>query len=310
MKRMTFLQIVALLLVAIGPARAADSKSFTGTVVRPLPTADVLLVKDSEGAERLVRLYGVSCPVAGQAHAQKAGDFINQTVQGASVTAEVLAVDSDDLPVAWLRAGEGPSINERLLQAGLAWWDELNAPQATRLKKIASGALAAGAGLWKDPAPLAPWDYRTSRNLLPVAYTVEAGPDEDEMLESVEAKTPTLTAKGTAAPPRVTPPAAAPAAPAAPEVPVDYLSLAAKHQPHIARDPEGNALGLTAKDITAIPGAGEFGFQDGDIVRSVNGIALTNEGQLLGLIGQLQNAQELKLVVIRNGQPVDVTIPL
>lgn len=282
MKSWMLLSLSVFSVLTVLSAHGADGVSvpstLEGTIVKPLLTADVIVIKGSDGTERPIRLFGVATPVAGQLHAQRAIDFLAPLVKGLPVTVEILAEDNEGLPVAWIRGENGIVINEQLIQAGLAWWDENNAPEANRLKKLAAEALVAGTGLWKDSAPLAPWDYRTSHNLPPVSYTVETESNMEESLETVEPMVPTLAAKGTPQPP-----SPAPAAPVeiAPE---DYLSLAAKHQPHIARDPQGNALGLTASDITSIPGASQLGFQNGDIVRSINGIALTNEAQLFGLV--------------------------
>jgi type II secretory pathway component PulC len=65
---------------------------------------------------------------------------------------------------------------------------------------------------------------------------------------------------------------------------------------------------LTATDISAIPYAAQLGFQNGDIISRVNGIAIESEAQIMGLIPQFQNVKQFQVEVIRNGR--SITIPI
>jgi endonuclease YncB( thermonuclease family) len=280
---------------------SAHGASFEAVFVGAGSTADTLQLKRDDGTIQPIRLYGVASPLAEQRFARKSVDWVNKRLKGTSLMVETVSEDNSGLPVAWVRPVEGPSVNEQLVREGLAWIDEPNAPNARKLKKLVAQALIHGKGLWKDSAPLAPWDYRTSHGMKPVTYTVELAPEEPP--ETVEVKeTPTLAAKGTAKPRSSIPGLEA--------IPKQFRGLVSKHQPRIARDDTGTPLGLTASDISSIPGAGLIGFQNGDIVSAINGIPITNEGQLLGLANQLRGAKELKLQIIRNGGPISLSIPL
>ena len=248
-----------------------------------------------DGVEQPYRLYGIAGLEAGQPFEPEARTFVQEWAMDHPLQVEVVAEDESGLPVAWVRRGGGESLNAALLAGGFAWWDRANAPSERDFRRLAAGALAARAGLWAGPAPLAPWDYRTRLNLPPIRYK------SPEPAATPAAPVPTLAAKGDAAPQR---PAGLPV------IPEEFSALAGIHLPRIARDGAGNPLGLTATDIAAIPGAAALGFQNGDIVQSVNGIAITNELQILVLLGQLQDAKQLELTVLRGGKPVQVTVPL
>ncbi|MCF6283921.1 MAG: thermonuclease family protein [Candidatus Hydrogenedentes bacterium] len=273
--------------------------AFDAVFVRPLATANVIVVRSKDGTERSVRLFGVACPVTPQPHARQAVDFLTSRLKGASLSVEVLTTDNQGLPVAWVRSMDGTRINEEILQKGLGWWDEPNAPDATKLRKYTVEALTAGKGLWKDTAPLAPWDYRASHNLPLVTYKVEPEANVAKETEAAKEETPTLAAKGTMK-----------ARPALPAIPQEYMGLVAKHRPRIAQDAQGNPLGLTASDISSIPGATQIGLQNGDIVTSINGMAITNPAQLMGMYGKLRNARQLDIQIIRDGGPIAISIPL
>jgi endonuclease YncB( thermonuclease family) len=265
------------------------------------------LVQIQENAQpRSLRLYGVACPVTGQPGAEFATTHILETAMEAVVTVEIVAEDSNGTPVAWIKLPDGTSLNEDLVRKGLAWWDAPNAPEARNVQKAATEAIAAGRGLWATPAPLAPWDYRASNGLEAVTYkkaetetgssaTVRpAAPDTPDV--------PTLKAKGAMKD--------GAGGDYFPEDPAEHMALMLKHQPRIAYDTKGQPVGLTATDIASVPGAGRVGLRNGDIVRSVNGIALTSEAQVLGLVTQLQGAKSLELTVLRDGAPTQITIPL
>ena len=47
-----------------------------------------------------------------------------------------------------------------MVKAGYAWWYRKYAPDDTVLKKLEAEAREAKAGLWNDPHPIPPWDFR------------------------------------------------------------------------------------------------------------------------------------------------------
>lgn len=251
-------------------------------------------------ATRWIRLYGVAGLEKGQPYETEATTHILESAMDQTLRIDVVAQDGQGIPVAWVRLPDGSTLNGDLLRNGLAWWDALNAPDERELKSLAAQALAEKSGLWADPVALAPWDYRARLGLGPIRYKTPKTAAKPAV-KRPESPAPTLKAKGDPAPPRKT---------KSPPVPPDYMDLVAKHQPRIERDATGSPLGLTASNIAAIPGAKDLGFRNGDIVQSVNGIRITSELQLLGLVSQLDGAKVLKLNVLRDGKPMKMDIPL
>lgn len=290
---------LALLLAAACPA-----EGFKATI-RANGTQGDLVQIHQEGKDQTLRLYGVACPVSGQPLSESATTRILEAAMDASVTVEIVGKDSDGTPVAWVRLPDGTSLNEHLVRDGLAWWDSPNTPEEHPLQKAATEAIAAKRGLWAGAAPLAPWDYRASHSLPEVKYgklDTESGPSETATMRPPVV--PSLEAHGEKK-----------AQPADegdyfPEDPAEHMALMLKHQPRIAYDKAGKPLGLTATDIASVPGAKRIGLQDGDIVSTVNGIALTDAAQVLGMVTQFQGAKQLELTVIRQGKPTKITIPL
>lgn len=84
---------------------------------------------------------------------------------------------------------------------------------------------------------------------------------------------------------------------------LNYAEAYAKLSPHIARDDDGNVLGLTAKNISEFPLAREFGFQDGDVIQKINGVEIKNEQDAFRVVNRFQNSQRHWISILRDGNP-------
>jgi general secretion pathway protein C len=73
---------------------------------------------------------------------------------------------------------------------------------------------------------------------------------------------------------------------------------------------EGRVAGLA---LTRVPESSlltDAGLQAGDILTEINGTAIDSLATLMSLYPRLQSARELSAVVLRNGQPVHLTVTL
>ena len=55
---------------------------------------------------------------------------------------------------------DGRSLNKELVKAGFAWWYRRYAPEDETLKQLEAEAMEAKRGLWADPEPVPPWEWR------------------------------------------------------------------------------------------------------------------------------------------------------
>lgn len=55
---------------------------------------------------------------------------------------------------------DGRSLNREMVRRGLAWWYQRYAPGDLALERLEAGARDAGAGLWCQPNPVPPWNWR------------------------------------------------------------------------------------------------------------------------------------------------------
>lgn len=289
------------------------------TVVAVL-AGDRFTVREA-ASERELRLYGADCPETGQTFFEEARAFVSAKILNKEVSVKVVAQDNGGLDVVEITTPEGKALHQEVIEAGLAWWDENNAPEDSALKKANAAAIAAQRGLWKDPNALAPWDYRKSHGLEEVKYTLASAKEETPVAPATEEepkkeepqkpKDLKLSGEGKylQVPDMVSPILQQ----YAPQVDLKQVNAElARYGVRWATDANGATLGLTA-DVASIPGAAALGFQPGDIIASVNGMPVNSEAQLLAIAGSVmanRGGGTISGTIIRNGQPVDITLPI
>jgi endonuclease YncB( thermonuclease family) len=277
--------------------------------ITAVPEGDLVTLRIDDTAQT-VRIYGVDSPEPGQPWFEKAKEWAQKKLSGRKVRAEYAAADSEGHAVVrlfLLPAGEDGSeepVGPELLAAGMGWWDRSNAPAARELKRRTAAALSGKQGLWSQDLPLAPWDYRKSNQEPPLTYHTRetAAPEPAETAQAEPERPKVLKKKGNAE--YVDQPVMRINPRQFQEEDVDVPRLMTRHQPHIAMDQSGQPIGFTASDISQIPYARQLGFQDGDIITSVNGVPLNDPGQVWGLVERFKNTKSFEVEVMRNGQVV------
>lgn len=139
-----------------GLAGALPSK-FSGQVIG-VADGDTLTVLFENQPQR-IRLYGIDCPERKQDFGTKAKQFTAEFAFNKTAQVQVRATDAYHRTVASV-AVEGKSLNEALVEAGLAWWYRRYAPGDKRLEGLEQQARQAKRGLWSHPNPIAPWQFR------------------------------------------------------------------------------------------------------------------------------------------------------
>jgi endonuclease YncB( thermonuclease family) len=114
-----------------------------------------------EGKGEKIRLYGIDTPEGHQAFGKKAKQFTSSMAYGKTVEVQPKDTDRYSRTVALISV-DGKSLNEALIKDGLAWVyrkyckeafceDWLNFEIIARYGKI---------GLWSEPNPIPPWQFR------------------------------------------------------------------------------------------------------------------------------------------------------
>lgn len=124
-----------------------------------------------EGREERLRLFGVDTPDDPQDFGREAWDFTSQTVLGKMV--EVTPIEQDRHGnILGIITVNGTTLNSELAKSGLAWvyGRKCTRAECREWKEFESEAKRRGGGLWSDPNPIPPWEYRrTFGQAAPVA---------------------------------------------------------------------------------------------------------------------------------------------
>jgi micrococcal nuclease len=132
-------------------------------------TARVVAVNDGDSViilangERIkIRLVGIDCPEKGQAFGKKAKEFTSDKCFGKNVGIEKKGKDGFGRTLAIIHLPDGSILNEELVRAGYAWHFTRYSSDAN-LAELELYARESKNGLWQDPDPIAPWQYRSER---------------------------------------------------------------------------------------------------------------------------------------------------
>ena len=165
---------VALLLSVAALAIGQTGSKFTGEVVG-ITDGDTIDVVRNRASVR-VRFNGIDSPERGQAFGTRASQYASELAFRQAVTVEVVDIDRYGRYVGDVYLPDGRMLNRELVRAGFAWWYRQYAPNDKVLEQLEREAREARRGLWANPNPIAPWDFRRGVTTAPV--TSPAGSDQ------------------------------------------------------------------------------------------------------------------------------------
>lgn len=154
----------ALVLVAVSPVLSADPKKpaadIAGKVVG-VHDGDTLTLLTTDKTEVKVRLDGIDAPETKQAFGSKAKEALSNLVFDKTVVVHPKGKDKYKRTICRVEvAGKDASL--QMVKDGFAWFVEKYSKDAA-LAKAQDEAKGAKRGLWSDPAPLPPWEFRAKK---------------------------------------------------------------------------------------------------------------------------------------------------
>jgi len=160
MRTVRHLLFLSLLVFLSTPATAQvePGQTYTGRVVE-VTDGDTYDVRTSTSGEITVRLWGVDAPETSQSYGSAATNAARRYVGGKNVRVSVQDVGRYGRAIARIEVGEG-YLSSMLVRDGLAWHYEQYSPNATELSRLERQARNANRGLWSQPNPTPPWEWR------------------------------------------------------------------------------------------------------------------------------------------------------
>ena len=122
------------------------------------------MVIDAAKTQHKVRLAGIDCPVSGQPWGQRAKQALSGYVFDRQVIVESDKQDRYGRTVGKVLDGER-DVNLVLVRDGMCWWyrkyaDEQSPVDQGLYEAAESKPKRARMGLWSDPDPVPPWEWR------------------------------------------------------------------------------------------------------------------------------------------------------
>jgi|SRR5689334_15820699 len=132
--------------------------AFASSVIGILD-GDTIEVLHNNRPER-IRLSGIDCPEKRQAYGTKAKQATSDLVFGKKVTLETHGTDKYGRTIADVSLPDGMNVSLELVRNGWCWWYQKYAPDNVILAELQRRARRSGLGLWADPNPVPPWEWR------------------------------------------------------------------------------------------------------------------------------------------------------
>jgi endonuclease YncB( thermonuclease family) len=173
---------MALLLVLAG--RGAVAATLEGRVVG-VTDGDTITVFDADRRQHKIRLGGIDAPEKakndkdkGQPFGQRSKENLSRMVFGKNVRVEWRKKHRERLiGKVWVQPSDCPRCGLTLdagqaqLAAGMAWWyrqyaREQSAEDRARYEFEENEARVRRVGLWQDPEPVPPWEWRRRQSSL------------------------------------------------------------------------------------------------------------------------------------------------
>jgi hypothetical protein len=105
-------------------------------------------------------------PARGGLCGQRAKQAASKLVLGGEVTLQTYGKDKYGRTIADVLLLDGTSVNHTLVEDGWCWWYRKYAPRNTELARLEKHARETKKGLWADPQPVPPWEWRKRISLL------------------------------------------------------------------------------------------------------------------------------------------------
>ena len=143
-----------------------QAETLTGRVVR-VTDGDTIVVLDANKVQHKIRLQGIDAPERGQAFGTKSKEHLSDLVAGKSVVVDYSKSDRYQRILGKVLVN-GEDVNLEQIEAGMAWHYKKYQGEQSSSDRVAYSDAELEArrhklGLWHDPNPVPPWEYRQAK---------------------------------------------------------------------------------------------------------------------------------------------------
>jgi len=139
------------------------AETLTGRVVR-VTDGDTIVVLDADKVQHKIRLQGIDAPERRQAFGTKSKEHLSDLVAGKTVEVDYSKYDRYERVLGIVMVN-GEDVYLEQVEAGMAWHykkyqGEQSASDRVKYSDAELEARRQKIGLWRDPNPMPPWNYR------------------------------------------------------------------------------------------------------------------------------------------------------
>jgi micrococcal nuclease len=154
----SIIRVILLFIVSASHLSFQVVTTINGKIVG-VTDGDTVKLLTADFTEIKVRLEGIDCPEKNQAFGQKAKQYASDLCFDKQVTLQKTGEDKYGRTLGYIILPDGRNLNKEILKAGYAWhYKRYN--QSRELAELEEQAKASKKGLWSDPNPVVPWDFR------------------------------------------------------------------------------------------------------------------------------------------------------
>jgi endonuclease YncB( thermonuclease family) len=160
------MRLFTIFLISLLAYSSVQAGTITGTVVR-ITDGDTLVVLDVNKVQYKIRLVGIDAPEKKQAYGKKSKENLSELVAGKYVVVEYDKLDRYKRVLGKILLN-GKDMNLEQVASGMAWHYKKYQGEQSQADRVEYSEAEVDArdtrrGLWQDPDPIPPWEYRKSK---------------------------------------------------------------------------------------------------------------------------------------------------
>lgn len=151
---------LVLLLVCILLPSICFAQKFSVKVVA-ISDGDTFTAINNDNLQLKIRVFGIDAPEKKQSFGNKSKEFLSSLIFGKKILIDVQTQDKYGRYSAYVYSPEGKDVSLLMIHEGMAWhYTEYDNNKVYEEAQVL--AKKAKRGLWADPSPVAPWDFRSN----------------------------------------------------------------------------------------------------------------------------------------------------